>query len=1258
MRLKKIMLVTFVLLAVLTIGAVSAAEDVASDDALTVVDNGDSIESPVNDGDLLSDGDDGDEDDEEDVSLDIGDGGDDKYNLSEEYELNAAFVTATVRNGTEGNLTVSTFDDYNNEIVFFNEDLKNIKDTDEYDVNFTDYYVSLNDLTNYTDFIVNYNMFAVALISGNGTVMDSCTGSIYFDEASNTVVLSLIDEDDEDDGVVLWVDDDIIDLNLDGAVENPFAAVSVRNDLNGTVRIIVTRDGDEIYYFNKSLDNITSHKDDEDYDGFTTYMITLLDLTDYPEFLKNSRFELAFFDEDDILIDSGKYYIGYDEDNNWLVFLDMNDDDGVVIWVNCVDELNLTLLGAAENPFANVLVDDGLTGNITISVRDGDDEIYFYNEDIDQVRVYEYQSEYGITHYYIALVDLEGYGDFIMYNRFKVAFVDDVGFEVDSCEYGIDFDDGVVRFAELDDDDDDEGEPLEDIVFKGGNAVMNDAIVVIPKENLPNVDDDFDVFIDDDDAGIPLNLNELDDTDEFYFIKIRDLFDEDDIADFGESSEIDMFIQFYKYEQKAYYAESEDGIRIYVSPYISGEAYLLDNDMVISFVDFSDFDDEFNVTISQEGAEDIVKTFKISELYHGEICELYLSDLNITSEGDYSIAVLFTKEGIPFAYNSGNVSVGNLKISSYEEDDEGNLITYNSIDQPVFIIKVSRGTRGFVKIFVNDTQVGGNISFYNLVYSDHVPDDGRVVALNNLNITQEGYYNVSVSVFNENGEFLDSMDITIYVDADSDSVEFYDGFYGCEPGDVIEFTIGTPILPGQYYIIRFNDKQAGYFTEGGLTIFGLYLDNVLDVKLLKPGDYAVNVTFYNGEYEEPFDTGAFSIYAVNLTSDKDFYLYGVEPTWISFELPGGIDNSSRLDAFYVYNWGPQGREDNMVFNPYQGRQLYELYNNDTGRIMFDVALSQSLGSGYRLNVGTNNIYVLYSHVDGDKDKVYGGFISFEVIEPVDPQLSVSVSDITQGESATVTVKANETFSGVVYVLIGTVTYNVTVVNGTGTISVVDLPDGNYTAYAIFNPSGVFGPSVANDTFVVKAKTVIKATAVTTTYGTSKNIVITLTDAAGKALSGKSVVVVLNGVSKTLTTDANGQAVFAVGTKLVPKTYTATITFNGDATLAKSTGSAKVVVNKAKATLTAKKKTFKKAKKSKKYTITLKAGKKAISKVKVTIIVKAKGKKIKITKKTNAKGKATFNLKKLTKKGKYTATVKFAGNKYYKAATKKAKITVK
>ena len=125
--------------------------------------------------------------------------------------------------------------------------------------------------------------------------------------------------------------------------------------------------------------------------------------------------------------------------------------------------------------------------------------------------------------------------------------------------------------------------------------------------------------------------------------------------------------------------------------------------------------------------------------------------------------------------------------------------------------------------------------------------------------------------------------------------------------------------------------------------------------------------------------------------------------------------------------------------------------------------------------------------------------------------------------------------------------------------------------------------------------------------------------------------------------------------MVPKTYTATVNFAGDSSYTASTLNPKVVVKKAKVQLVAKAKTFKAKVKTKKYTVTLKNNKgKVMKKVKLTLKV---GKKTyKAT--TNSKGKATFKITKLTKKGKKTATVKFAGNKYFKALSKKVKITVK
>ena len=96
-----------------------------------------------------------------------------------------------------------------------------------------------------------------------------------------------------------------------------------------------------------------------------------------------------------------------------------------------------------------------------------------------------------------------------------------------------------------------------------------------------------------------------------------------------------------------------------------------------------------------------------------------------------------------------------------------------------------------------------------------------------------------------------------------------------------------------------------------------------------------------------------------------------------------------------------------------------------------------------------------------------------------------------------------------------------------------------------------------------------------------------------------------------------------------------------------------VFKKASSKITAKKASIK-AKKTKKYTIVLKDNYgKAIKKV--NVVLKVKGKTFKA--KTLNNGKATFKLK-LPKNGSFKATIKFTGNVYYNAATKKVKVTVK
>ena len=184
-------------------------------------------------------------------------------------------------------------------------------------------------------------------------------------------------------------------------------------------------------------------------------------------------------------------------------------------------------------------------------------------------------------------------------------------------------------------------------------------------------------------------------------------------------------------------------------------------------------------------------------------------------------------------------------------------------------------------------------------------------------------------------------------------------------------------------------------------------------------------------------------------------------------------------------------------------------------------------------------------------------------------------------------------------------------------------------------------------------TSIESLPVTTTYNVNRFLIVTLKDSEGKPIRGVNITVNLKGI-KTFKIHNNGQVKIQIAT-LVPKTYVAKITFEGNQDYAKSAKSVKVTVKKATPKLTAKVKTFKKSVKTKKYTVTLKTNQNKVMK-NTKLTLKVNGKTYSAT--TNAKGQATFKITKLTKKGKFTAVVKFAGNKYYNAKTVKPNIIVK
>lgn len=215
--------------------------------------------------------------------------------------------------------------------------------------------------------------------------------------------------------------------------------------------------------------------------------------------------------------------------------------------------------------------------------------------------------------------------------------------------------------------------------------------------------------------------------------------------------------------------------------------------------------------------------------------------------------------------------------------------------------------------------------------------------------------------------------------------------------------------------------------------------------------------------------------------------------------------------------------------------------------------------------------------------------------------------------------------------------------------------GNYELSVVYSGNNVFNE---NNTFsknvtAIRISTIILANNIITTYNTDEYLEITLLDSEKNPLNSATLSVDLNGAKK-YTTDKNGRIKIAVGS-LVPKTYTAKVSFDGNDIYSSYSTSIKVVVKKATPTITASVKSFKFEDKTKKYTITLKNNKGVVMK-NTKVSLKVNGKTYTAT--TNSKGVATFKLSKLAKKGTYSAVITYAGDKYYNKAIKKVKITVK
>ena len=226
-----------------------------------------------------------------------------------------------------------------------------------------------------------------------------------------------------------------------------------------------------------------------------------------------------------------------------------------------------------------------------------------------------------------------------------------------------------------------------------------------------------------------------------------------------------------------------------------------------------------------------------------------------------------------------------------------------------------------------------------------------------------------------------------------------------------------------------------------------------------------------------------------------------------------------------------------------------------------------------------------------------------------------------------------------------------VINGVADLTYSFAREGIQTVTAKFSATGYYDSSASTQVDVRKLSTQMATSDVTCDYNSGKGIVATLTNEKGKAVGGVEVRINIGGKTHILTTDENGQVALTTN-GMVPDSYTATITFQGNDVYTGSRAIAVVKINKVNSELTSEDVTCY-YNDGKSISATLKdLNGNAVSGTKVKIAVGGKTE----TLTTDSNGQVSMSLDGIVPNS-YFADISFAGNSIYNPSSTAAKVTI-
>ena len=184
--------------------------------------------------------------------------------------------------------------------------------------------------------------------------------------------------------------------------------------------------------------------------------------------------------------------------------------------------------------------------------------------------------------------------------------------------------------------------------------------------------------------------------------------------------------------------------------------------------------------------------------------------------------------------------------------------------------------------------------------------------------------------------------------------------------------------------------------------------------------------------------------------------------------------------------------------------------------------------------GPCEIFVNYT---GDLDNSYSS--NMTIVSVKNTQMNVSVSDSDSASNVTFTVDFDHVANGFVFVTIGGVTYNATVLGKEAKVIVPPLAVGKYDAIVSYN--GVVNKTVAVN-ISPDRNPVLNISDIVMIYKDGTRMVAVLTDYEGNPIVNATVYFSINGVTYVRFTDVNGSA--SIGLNLGSGVYGASVYYNG------------------------------------------------------------------------------------------------------------------